>query len=118
MKFERRKLSSLLLGVDDSSSELSNALSRKIAEKVDDIFIEGLKRKGIEFKDKIELESFVKENCMCEDNNEERKYFVHKIPFLLHKYSMEKNSSLIEVKSSSIDGPLEIFANYGYFYYL
>lgn len=67
---------------------LINKIANNLCLKLNDLIIEGLKLKGFEFKDKLELESFIKLNCSCEDNInfKQRIYFVKKIPFFLHNY--------------------------------
>ena len=42
-------------------------LSSELNKKLEDYIIEGLKRKGFEFKNRLELETFIKNNCRCED---------------------------------------------------
>lgn len=66
---------------------LRNDLNRQLEESV----IEGLKRKGFKFKHPLELETFVKERCRCEDNVDlkERVYYVDDVPFFLHNYKSE-----------------------------
>lgn len=60
----------------------------KLNEQIENHFVEALKRKGFEFKNKAELISFVEKNCRCEDSSDlkQRTYFVHNIPFFLHSY--------------------------------
>jgi len=62
-----------------------------INRKLEDYVIEGLKRKGFEFKHKLELEQFVTERCRCENNIDlkEKVYYVDNIPFFLHNYKSE-----------------------------
>jgi hypothetical protein len=73
--------------IHDVIGRLSNDLNKQL----EDYVIEGLKRKGFEFKHKIELEAFIKERCRCEDNIDlkERVYYVDNIPFFLHNYESE-----------------------------
>ena len=74
----------------DSVKELLNDLNRKI----DDMITEGLKRKGHEFSNKSEVESFIMDRCRYEDDpiKKEKIYFVDNTPFLLHKYNQEYNT--------------------------
>ena len=71
--------------------ELIEDINKDLYGQLDDCFVEGLKRKGFEFDNKSELESFIKEFCRCEDNIEkkERVYYVDDIPFLFHHYTIE-----------------------------
>ena len=73
--------------IHDVIGRISNDLNKQLEDSV----VEGLKRKGFEFKHKIELEAFVKERCRCEDNVDlkERVYYVDDIPFFLHNYKSE-----------------------------
>ena len=49
--------------IDDVIDRISSELNKKF----EDYIIEGLKRKGFEFKNRLELETFIKNNCRCED---------------------------------------------------
>lgn len=73
--------------IDSVQSLAIKELSNRLVDKIDAVCIEGLKRKGFEFKNNLELESFIKTNCRCEHNiaTSEKVYFVNDIPFLLHK---------------------------------
>lgn len=97
--------------INNVIGEISNDLNNKLENSI----IEGLKRKGFEFKHKFELEKFIKEHCRCEDNVElkERIYFVHNIPFFLHNYESEINLNLL-----TKDDCKTISAIYGSFTYL
>ena len=82
--------------------------------KFDKLIIEGLKRKGFEFKHKLELEAFIKERCRCEDNVDlkKRTYYIDNIPFFLHDYNIEP---IDHIKTN--DG-YTITANLGTYTYL
>lgn len=73
--------------IHDVIGRLHNDLNKQLEDAV----IEGLKRKGFEFKHLLELETFIKERCRCADNVDlkERVYYVDNIPFFLHKYKSE-----------------------------
>ena len=100
-----------LLGIGDVIGRLSNDLNKKL----EDYVIEGLKRKGFEFKHKTELEAFVKERCKCEDNIDlkEKVYYVDNIPFFLHNYKSEP----LQMPSIT-DREYKITANLGTYAYL
>jgi len=70
---------------------LRNEFIKKSINELDNIFIEGLKRKGFDFKHKLELKTFIKNRCRVEDYvHENRKiFFVDDIPFLMYKYNKE-----------------------------
>ena len=97
--------------IHDNIGRLSNDLNKKL----EDYFIEGLKIKGFEFKHKIELESFIKERCRCEDNInlKEKVYYVDSIPFFLHNYEIEPFQM-----PSITDKEYKISANLGTYAYL
>jgi methyl coenzyme M reductase subunit D len=97
--------------ITDVIGRLSNDLNKKFEDHV----IEGLKRKGFEFKYKIELEAFVKERCRCEDNIdlEEKVYYVDNIPFFLHNYKSEPL-----LMPSITDREYKITANLGTYAYI
>lgn len=56
-----------------------------IIEKVDNIFIEGLKRKGHVFNSRFELENFIKERCNCIEKDGVKTYSCDHIPFLVYE---------------------------------
>lgn len=95
----------------DVLQEIYNELNKKLENH----FIEGLKRKGFEFKHEIELESFIKERCRAEDNIDlkEKVYYVDNIPFFLHNY----NTDPIEMPLIT-DRECKISANLGTYAYL
>ena len=97
--------------IHDVIGRLHNDLNKKL----EDYVIEGLKRKGFEFKHPIELEAFVKERCRCEDNIDlkEKIYYVDNIPFFLHNYKSEP----LQMPSIT-DGEYKITANLGTYAYL
>lgn len=110
------------LGTDDKQlpnydiiHDVIGGLSNNLNKKLEDYVIDGLKRKGFEFKHKIELETFVKERCRCEDNIDlkEKIYYVDNIPFFLHNYKSEP----LQMPSIT-DREYKITANLGTYAYL
>lgn len=93
-----------------------SSLSSKLNQQLENYIIEGLKRKGFEFKNKSELENFIKSNCKCEDRTDlkQRTYFVNDIPFFLHCYEVKMNLNLI----TNDKGEVKTSVNYGSFAYL
>lgn len=71
---------------------ISNSLHEHISKTLDEYAIEGLRRKGFEFKNDRDLHEFVKTRCRCADHVgvRQRTYYVDDIPFLLHEYSIGK----------------------------
>ena len=90
-------------------------ISYQLNQQLEDLWIEGLKRKGFEFENRIELENFIKSNCRCEDRTDikQRTYFVNDIPFFLHCYETEMN--LIPIIT---DREVKMSANCGSYAYL
>jgi hypothetical protein len=90
-------------------------VTNDLINNLESYFIEGLKRKGFEFKHKIGLEEFVRERCRCEDNvdSKEKVYYVDNIPFFLHNYKSE----LLNMPSIK-DREFKITVNLGSYSYL
>lgn len=74
--------------------------------------IEGLKRKGFEFKNRFELVSFIKTNCRCVDivHLKQKTFFVNDIPFLLYCYKSDTDFTLTDTE--------RIYASFTSFFYL
>jgi len=94
-------------------SEIVKIMVKRLCDKLDEIFIEGLRKVGFEFKNEFELIEFIKINCYCEDKPfiGQKTYFVNKIPFLIYHY--KQNPEII-----NNDVGIEIFANLGQYSYL
>ena len=75
--------------------KVTDRISKDLSEKIDDTLTEGLRRKGHEFANKLELASFVVDRCRIENRSDikEKTYFVDNIPFLLHKYEYKTHIS-------------------------
>jgi hypothetical protein len=95
---------------------LTDNLSYKLIKKLEDYIIEGLKRKGFEFENRVQLENFIKSKCTCEDivSLKQRTYFVNGIPFFRHFYKTKIDFNT----NMSDNGGIEISVNYGSFTYL
>ncbi len=111
----------LILNKSDINREavqsfLIGRLSSEHNQTLKDYIIEGLKRKGFEFKNRFELEEFIKLNCRCEDRKKfkQRIFFVNDIPFLLHCYEMKLDLNTITNDKFEV----EMLVNYGSFAYL
>ena len=94
----------------DVISRLCDGLNKQL----ENYLIEGLKRKGFEFENKFELESFVRQRCECIDNLEhkERIYSVDGKPFFLHRYE------IIQQQITEENNGIKMTANYGSYAYL
>tara|TARA_R110000796_G_scaffold70936_1_gene160989 strand:+ start:5750 stop:6106 length:357 start_codon:yes stop_codon:yes gene_type:complete len=97
------------------AQDLMSEIFDSLKNELEDYFIVGLKRKGFDFKHKVELEAFIKEHCRCEDNVdlEVKVYYVDNMPFCLHNYKSE-----ILQMPSIIDGEYKVTANLGTYTYL
>ncbi|UII79985.1 hypothetical protein [Flagellimonas sp. CMM7] len=78
------------------TEHLTSEICQSMNSKIEELVLEGLKRKGFEFDDKLSLEKFVTTRCRVEDNKEfqEKTYFVDNTPFFLHKYRLTSNQGL------------------------
>lgn len=96
-------------------ADVIGGLSSQLNKQLEDYIIEGLKRKGFEFENRMELENFIKSNCRCEDRTDikQRTYFVNDIPFFLHCYEIEVDLNLIQT-----DREFKMSVNYGCYAYL
>lgn len=85
--------------------ESMRSITSEINERLEQFFIEGLKRKGFEFDNRNELVEFIKSNCRCEDKLDlkERMYFVNGIPFLLHHYETKTEYPITENMCTKIN---------------
>ena len=90
-KIEASKFGDMDLSNHDIMEDIIGELRDGLNKKFENYVIEGLKRKGFEFKHSLELEKFVKERCRCEDDIylKEKIYYVDNIPFFLHNYKSE-----------------------------
>lgn len=91
------------------------SVSENINKQMDDIIIEGLKRKGFEFKNKYDLAEFIKSNCRCVENIQlkEKIYYVNDIPFFMHRYKLN-----IDIKTVVENGVTNFISTLGEFSYL
>lgn len=96
-------------------AEVIGRISSQLNKKLEDYIVEGLKIKGFEFKNRTELENFIKLNCRCEDRTDikQRTYFVNDIPFFLHCYEIE-----MDLNPITTDREVKMSANYGSYAYL
>ena len=95
-------------------ADVIGRLSSQLNKQLDDCIIEGLKRKGFEFENRLELENFIKTNCRCADTPhiKKRVYFANDIPFFLHCYEIEMTNPI------TLDRGVWVSANYGTYAYL
>lgn len=89
--------------------EVISRLSNNLVNQLEGLLIQGLKNKGFEFKNIIELENFIKTRCRKEDHIEFKKhiYYVDEIPFLVHYYEV------IFEPITEYNTGFKITANYG-----
>lgn len=114
MKLERRKLDYEPQDPPLLIASVIGRLSSQLNKQLEDYMIEGLKRKGFEFENRMELENFIRSNCRCEDRTDikQRTYFVNDIPFFLHCYETEMDLNPIQT-----DREFKMSANYGRYAY-
>lgn len=115
MKIESRKLDYEPQDPPLLIASVIDRLSSQLNKQLEDYMIEGLKRKGFEFENRIELENFIKSNCRCEDRTDikQRTYFVNDIPFFLHCYKIDMDLNPIQT-----DREFKMSVNYGHYAYL
>jgi hypothetical protein len=93
----------------NTPQELTSAICSKISDTLDNYLVEGLKRKGFEFKSKAELADFVLKNCRCADDLrvKQKTYYVNETPFLLHDYGTSHDfKTLYEVDKVQISASM------------
>lgn len=95
-------------------NEITVKVCEELTNKFESLIIEGLKLKGYEFENKIDLEKFVKENCRCQDyaDVKQRTYFVKDEPFFFHDYN------IIYEPIKEYDRGIKMSANYGLYKFL
>jgi len=100
--------------MEDIQNIIIENLSKGLANRFDEIFIEGLKRKGFIFESRAKLNEFVCANCKCEDNQqlEEKIFYVNNIPFLLHIYKIDCSDI------NFVNDEVRLTATYGSYAYL
>jgi len=94
--------------------EILNEVTSKLNNQLENLVIDGLKLKGFEFTNKIDLEKFIKTRCKRFDNimNKEHIYYVDEIPFFLHKYEV------IYEPINYNDNEVKMTANWGSYSFL
>lgn len=90
-------------------------MTNELTSQLEDVFIEGLRRKGFYFKHPKYRDEFIKVRCRCEDNLhlKEKIYYVDDIPFLMHRYNFEMN-----FETTNSEKGITLSADYGSFAYL
>jgi hypothetical protein len=80
--------------------EITKKMTESINEKLDDLVVKGLESKGYFFKDRKEVESFVKDNVQSKDfiDKNETIYYVKGTPFLRKNNNPIFNASWEENK--------------------
>ena len=94
--------------------DVKRRLYNGLVNQLEDLLIQGLKNKGFEFNNKIELENFIKTRCRKEDYIEKKEhiYYVDNIPFFLHNYEI-----IYEPITEDNNG-IKMTANYGKYAFL
>jgi len=100
----------------DFQQTIQDKIIEDYQNQIEKYIINGLKRKGYNLKNKVDLYEFVKLNCRCEDRVQSkiRIYYVNDIPFLQQDY----NSDIRIKEDHSSMQPIKIKASFGYYKYL
>lgn len=74
--------------MDSIQDKIIKEASDQLSVKLDEVIIEGLKRKGFEFYNKHDITHFIKERCESKVFLElkQKVFYVDGNPFLLHHY--------------------------------
>jgi len=80
------KVETKALSQDAVISRLISDVSNKWSNTIDNLFKEGLKIKGFEFKNDYELKDFITKNCKGIRKDNEITYYVNNIPFFFYVY--------------------------------
>jgi len=112
---ENLKLPPLYNSEFDSFPSIHSQIAEKMQKSFEDVFIEGLKRKGYLFDNKFELEEFVKEKCTVEirDDINEKTYTVDGVPFLVHKEEINVVPNFIDDERG-----MTVICDYGQYKFL
>jgi len=104
----------LMTEIESLQTSVTSRLISDLHTKLENLFLESLKRKGFEFTNKDEFIAFIKERCRCEENIDlkERVYFVDETPCFLHKYE------IVFEPITEFNNGITMSANYGSFAYL
>ena len=94
--------------------DVISRFSNNLVNQLEGLLIQGLKNKGFEFENIIELESFIKTRCRKEDHIEFKKhiYYVDEIPFFVHYYEV------IFEPITEYNTGVKMTANYGKYAFL
>jgi len=100
----------------DFQQTIQDKIIEDYQNQIEKCIINGLKRKGYKFKNKVELSEFLIMNCHCMDHVQSkiRIYYVNDTPFLQQDYNSDIR---IEEDHSSVQ-PIKIKASFGYCKYL
>ena len=95
-------------------NDVISRLSDNLVNQLECLLIQGLRNKGFEFENTIELENFIKTRCRKEDHIEFKKhiYYVDEIPFSVHYYEV-----IFEPITEDNTG-VKMTANYGKYAFL
>lgn len=80
----------------DIQQEIVNEIKQKLEFNFEQMFIEGLKRKGYEFHNRVLLNEFIGEHCKVVDSPNRKTFYVKDIPFLYYDYGVNIDMSNIE----------------------
>ena len=99
---------------DQALQFIQHDVISRLFNQLEVLLIQGLKNKGFEFENRIELENFIRTRCRKEDHIEFKKhiYYVDEIPFFVHYYEV-----VFEPITEDNNG-IKMTANYGKYAFL
>ena len=98
----------------DIEDQIMQGAYESITTTLDDLVIEGLKRKGYTFDNKRELISFIKENCTSKYFKPQNvtEYYVNDTPFLIYK------NQDVEIKKDFTENKMTFSADLGHYQFI
>ena len=97
----------------DFIHDIISVANDNLITQMNNITIEGLKRKGFEFENNYELTEFLKARCRVTEFENERTYYVDDKPFLLHRQDLNINmNNIVDAQD------YKLTATYGGYAYL
>ena len=77
------------------NTDLYREMIEHFTKATDDLIEKGLKRKGFVFKNRFEMEMFIKNNCEMNSQNDSVYYYVNGEPFLIRKIQIAFDTNTV-----------------------
>jgi len=79
-------------------SDIVSKTLAELNERLDQLLVEGLKRKGFVFSTKVKLERFIKNRCRVEEYtvSNQKLFYVNDKPFLIYDMKIEPNITSLD----------------------